>query len=107
MRVRSALKRSPIDNACQTNGAENTVKVVDDLLIRRPEHVDGTTIGIFAGRGPGRRGVQYALRGPTTPLAISTYTNYRALPDDIRPALPSAVDLAAVVHDVRRQQTDR
>ena len=46
MRVRSALKRSPIDNACQTNGAENTVKVVDDL-IRRPEHVDGTTIGIL------------------------------------------------------------
>jgi len=51
--------------------------------------------------------VQYALRGLTTPLAISTYTSYRALPDDVRPALPSAADLAAVVRDVRRQQTDR
>ena len=51
--------------------------------------------------------VQYALRGLMTPLAISTYTNYRALPDDVRPALPSAADLAAVVRDVRRQQTDR
>jgi len=29
-----------------------------------------------------------------------------ALPDDVRPALPSAADLAAVVRDVRRQSAD-
>ena len=40
--------------------------------------------------------MQYSLRGLTTPLAISTYTNYRALPDEVRPALPSATDLAAL-----------
>lgn len=69
------------------------VNVVDDLL-RRPEHADGTAIGIL-------------LAAEGTPLAISTYTNYWALPDDVRPALPSAGDLAAVVRDARRHQTDR
>ena len=82
------------------------VNVVDDLL-RRPEHGDGTTIGIVLAADRDDVAVQYALRGLTTPLAISTYTNYRALPDDVRPALPSAADLAAVVRDVRRQQSDR
>ena len=82
------------------------VNVVDDLL-RRPEHGDATTIGILLAADRDDVAVQYALRGLTTPLAISTYTNYRALPDDVRPALPSAADLAAVVRDVRRQQTDR
>ena len=82
------------------------VNVVDDLL-RRPEHGDGTTIGILLAADRDDVAVQYALRGLTTPLAISTYTSYRALPDDVRPALPSAADLAAVVRDVRRQQTDR
>ncbi len=82
------------------------VNVVDDLL-RRPEHGDGTTIGILLAADRDDVAVQYALRGLTTPLAISTYTNYRALPDDVRPALPSASDLAAVVRDVRRQQTHR
>jgi hypothetical protein len=82
------------------------VNVVDDLL-RRPEHGDGTTIGILLAADRDDVAVQYALRGLTTPLAISTYTNHRALPDDVRPALPSAADLAAVVRDVRRQQTDR
>ena len=64
------------------------VNVVDDLL-RRPEHGDGTTIGILLAADRDDVAVQYALRGLTTPLAISTYTNYRALPDDVRPALPS------------------
>jgi nuclease YhcG-like protein len=82
------------------------VNVVDELL-RRTEHGDGTTIGILLAADRDDVAVQYALRGLTTPLAISTYTSYRALPDDVRPALPSAADLAAVVHDVRRQQTDR
>ena len=47
--------------------------------------------------------MEYALRGATTPLAVSTYTTHRALPDELRPALPSGEDLAEVVRDVRRQ----
>ncbi len=82
------------------------VNVVRDLLCR-PEHGDGTTIGFLLAADRDDVAVQYALRGLMTPLAISTYTNNRALPADIRPALPSAGDLAAVVHDVRRQHTDR
>jgi len=46
--------------------------------------------------------VNYALRGMETPLAVSTYTTHRALPDEVRPALPSAEELADVVRDVRR-----
>ncbi len=79
------------------------VNVVDDLL-RRPEHGDGSTIGILLAADRDDVAVQYSLRGLTTPLAISTYTNYRALPDEVRPALPSATDLAEVVRDVRRNQ---
>jgi hypothetical protein len=63
------------------------VNVVDDLL-RRPEHGDGFTIGILLAADRDDVAVQYSLRGLTTPLAISTYTNYRALPDEVRPALP-------------------
>ena len=79
------------------------VNVVDDLL-RRPEHGDGSTIGILLAADRDDIAVQYSLRGLTTPLAISTYTNYRALPDEVRPALPSAADLAEVVRDVRRNR---
>lgn len=79
------------------------VNVVDDLL-RRPEHGDGSTIGILLAADRDDIAVQYSLRGLTNPLAISTYTNYRALPDEVRPALPSTADLAEVVRDVRRNQ---
>lgn len=34
----------------------------------------------------------------TTPLAVSTDVG---MPDDVRPALPSAADLAAIVNDAR------
>jgi hypothetical protein len=47
------------------------VNVVDDLL-RRPEHGDGTTIGILLAADRDDVAVQYALRGLTTPLGIST-----------------------------------
>lgn len=65
------------------------VNVVDDQL-RRPEHGDGETIGILLAAAHDEVVVEYALRGLTSPLAVSTY---RALPDDVRPNLPSPQQL--------------
>lgn len=76
------------------------VSVVDDLL-RRTEHGDGPTIGILLAASRNDVVVEYALQGVTTPLSVSTYTNHQALPDEVRQALPSADDLAAVVRDVQ------
>lgn len=77
------------------------VNAVDDLL-HGPEHGDGSTIGILLAADRDDIAVQYALRGLSTPLAISTYTAYQKLPDDVRPALSSAAELADVVREIRR-----
>lgn len=78
------------------------VNAIDDLL-RRPEHGDESTIGILLAADRDDVAVQYALRGLSTPLAISTYSTHRALPDDIRPVLPSVEDLTDLVRDVQHR----
>ena len=75
-----------------------------DALLRRPEHGDGSSIGILLVADRDDVVVEYALRGIGTPLAVSTYTSHRSLPDDVRPALPTPDELADVVRDVRRHQ---
>lgn len=77
------------------------VNAVDDLL-RRPEHGDGSSIGILLAADRDDIVVEYALRGFGTPLAVSTYTTHRALPEEVRPALPSPDELAQVIRDVQR-----
>ena len=77
------------------------VNAVDDLL-RRPEHGDGSSIGILLAADRDDVVVEYALRGFGTPLAVSTYTTHRALPEELRPALPSPDELAQVIRDVQR-----
>lgn len=72
------------------------VNAIDDVM-RRPEHGDRPTIGILLAATRDDVVVEYALRGMDTPLAVSTYTTERALPEDSRTALPSAADLADVV----------
>lgn len=76
------------------------VNAVDDLL-RKPDHGDGTTIGILLAADRDDIVVEYALRGLDSPLAVSTYTTHRSLPADVRPALPTAADLADALRDVR------
>lgn len=78
------------------------VNAVDDLL-RRPEHGDGSTIGILLAADRDDVVVEYALRGIDAPLAVSTYTTHRALPAELRPALPSTEDLADIVRDARNR----
>ena len=70
--------------------------------MRRPEHGDGPTIGILLAATRDEVVVEYALRDMDTPLAVSTYTTERALPEDIRTALPSAADLVDVVRTAAR-----
>lgn len=81
------------------------VNAVDDLL-RKPEHGDASTIGILLAADRDEVAVQYALRGLSTPLAISTYTTHRSLPDEIRPALPSVEELTEVVREIQQDQED-
>lgn len=75
------------------------VNVIDDQL-RNLDHGDQSTIGILLAADRDDVAVQYALHGLNTPLAISTY---RALPDEVRPALPSAEELSDLVRDARRR----
>ena len=75
------------------------VNVVDDRL-RKPEHGDRPTIGILLAADRDDVAVQYYLQGLTTPLAVSTY---RALPDEVRPALPSSETLADLVRTAQRE----
>lgn len=74
------------------------VDAVDDRL-RDLDHGDRPTIGILLAADHDEVAVRYALRGLTTPLAVSSY---RALPDDVRPALPTADDLTEIVRGARR-----
>jgi predicted nuclease of restriction endonuclease-like (RecB) superfamily len=79
------------------------VNAVDDLL-RQPDYGDGSTIGILLAADRDDVVVEYALRRMDTPLAVSTYTTHHALPEDLRPALPSPDDLADVVHEVQHHR---
>ncbi len=63
-------------------------RMVDNQL-RRPEHGDGSTIGILLAASRDDVVGEYVLRGLTGPMADSTFTTHRALPDDVRAALPT------------------
>jgi predicted nuclease of restriction endonuclease-like (RecB) superfamily len=77
------------------------VNVVDDQL-RDLDHGDGETIGILLATSRNEVAVEYTLRGLGTPLAVSTY---RALPDDVRPALPSPEQLSNALQGMDRADT--
>jgi predicted nuclease of restriction endonuclease-like (RecB) superfamily len=78
------------------------VNVIDDQL-RRPDHGDGETIGILLAASHDEVAVEYTLRGISNPLAVTTY---RALPDDVRPALPSPQQLREALQDVPEVDSD-
>jgi predicted nuclease of restriction endonuclease-like (RecB) superfamily len=68
------------------------VQLVDDKL--RDHSVDQATLGILLLVGRDDVTVEVALRGITTPLAV---TEWRRLPPEVRRALPTAEDLTATV----------
>lgn len=72
------------------------INAVDDL-IRRPQHME--TIGILLCTGRSRQVVEYALRGITSPIGVSTYQVDRAelteeLPPELEEKLPSVNQLS-------------
>ena len=84
------------------------VNVIDDKL-RRP--TDNPTIGIVLCRSKKKAVVEYALRGMSQPISVSTYRTTAALPEEFKAKLPSIEDLqkemeavAAVVEEFDREQ---
>lgn len=69
------------------------VQVIDGEV--RDQDVDQPTLGILLVADHNSVIVEYALRGLTTPLAVST----TALPDDVRRALPTQEALTRTVRD--------
>jgi predicted nuclease of restriction endonuclease-like (RecB) superfamily len=69
------------------------IAAVDDLY-RLPQHAG--TVGILLCAGRNERVVQYALKGQTAPMAVSTYT-YETLPAAERALLPAAADIIEAV----------
>lgn len=70
------------------------VNVIDDQL-RRPQ--DNPTIGIVLCRSRKKSVVEYALRGMTQPISVSTYRTTAALPDELKAKLPS---IEALQHEI-------
>ncbi|MBD2090665.1 DUF1016 domain-containing protein [Microcoleus sp. FACHB-1515] len=83
------------------------VNVIDDKLRRS---TDNPTIGIILCRSKKKSIVEYALRGMSQPISVSTYRTTAMLPDEFKAKLPSIEDLqheieavAAIVEEVDRK----
>lgn len=63
---------------------------VDDLL-KHP--TDEATIGLILCENKDKVFAEYALRGINKPIGISEFDLIRALPDDLKPSLPSIEDI--------------
>jgi predicted nuclease of restriction endonuclease-like (RecB) superfamily len=74
------------------------VQLVDDHL--RDQTIDDPTLGMLLVVGRDDVTVEVALRGFTTPLAV---TEWRRLPAKVRQALPSAEDLSATMSRTVRE----
>jgi len=73
------------------------VNVIDEKL-RRPH--DNPTIGIILCRSKKKSVVEYALRGMSQPISVSTYRTTAALPDEFKAKLPSIEDLQHEIESV-------
>ena len=74
------------------------VQLVDDHL--RDQALDEPTLGMLLVVGRDDVTVEVAMRGVSTPLAV---TEWRRLPTKVRRALPSAEDLSATVSRTVRE----
>ena len=66
------------------------INVVDDTL--RGEH-DNKTIGLLLCNGGDKVVVQYALSGYDQPIGVSDYQLTKAIPDDLKSALPTVEEV--------------
>ena len=82
------------------------LNAVDDLL-RHPE--DQPSVGLVLCReneGSNRMLLEYALRGLKKPIGVSEYQLTRALPDDLKPSLPTVEEIEREIADTIIEDDD-
>ena len=78
------------------------LSAVDDLL-RSPN--DAPSIGLILCKGRDRSDVEYALRGMTQPLGISSFEITEALPESLEGSLPTVAQLEAELERLEGSDT--
>ena len=77
-------------NFFHTKLIPNSSNVVDDTL--RGKH-DNKTIGLLLCNGGDKVVAQYALSGYDQPIGVSDYQLSKAIPDNLKSALPTVEDV--------------
>ena len=80
------------------------INVVDDTL--RGEH-DNKTIGLLLCNGGDKVVAQYALSGYDQPIGISDYQLTKAIPDDLKSALPTVEEVEEELSKIVEQDSER
>lgn len=76
------------------------INVVDDVL--RGEH-DNKTIGLILCNGGDKVVAQYALSGYEQPIGVSDYQLTKAIPDNLKSALPTIEEVEEELSKVVEQ----
>ena len=82
------------------------LSAVDDLL-RHPD--DQPSVGLVLCRekeGSNRMLLEYALRGMEKPIGVSAYQLTRALPDNLKPSLPTIEEIEREIADAVSEEND-
>ena len=66
------------------------LSAVDDLL---KKETDNPTIGILLCKSKDKIEAEYALRGITQPIGVAEYQLSKAIPDELKPQLPTIEDI--------------
>ena len=80
------------------------INVVDDTL--RGEH-DNKTIGLLLCNGGDKVVAQYALSGYDQPIGVSDYQLTKAIPDDLKSALPTVEEVEEELSKIVEQDSER
>ena len=79
------------------------INVVDDTL--RGEH-DNKTIGLFLCNGGDKVVAQYALSGYDQPIGVSDYQLSKAIPDNLKSALPTVEEVEEELSKIIEQENN-
>lgn len=79
------------------------INVVDDTL--RGEH-DNNTIGLLLCNGGDKVVAQYALSGYEQPIGVSDYQLSKAIPDNLKSALPTVEEVEKELSKIVEQETN-
>lgn len=80
------------------------INVVDDTL--RGKH-DNKTIGLLLCNGGDKVVAQYALSGYDQPIGVSDYQLTKAIPDDLKSALPTVEEVEEELSKIIEQDSER